>query len=65
MTTAGDRRHARLDGVVDNASKGDIFATKLKLSTGDSRNIQEIVDEADHVCQLTIHHLTGLKRLLA
>ena len=51
-----DGRTVGLDGAPDDGRQRRRLGAQLDLSGGDARDIQQIVDEADHVAHLTLHH---------
>jgi hypothetical protein len=51
-----DRGGVGVDGAAHETVERRQFALELNLSRGDPRDIQQVVNQADHVTNLPIHH---------
>ena len=52
-----DQRPARLDGARDHLTERDALQPELDLAAGDARDLQQVVDQPDHVVDLPVHDL--------
>ena len=52
-------RSCRFDGSADGVLQLDAFLTKDDLATGDSRHLEQVVDETNHLPELAFHHELG------
>jgi hypothetical protein len=57
MSALVDDRPRRLDRARDQRGDDDGFLPELDLATRDPRDVQEIVDQAGHVLDLTLDRL--------
>ena len=57
-----DERPADVDRVSNDPDQIGMLAMERDLSAGDPRDLQQVVDEPDHVIDLALHHLAHARR---
>ena len=56
---------AGLDGVLQHGGELRMLLAQFQLVTGDATDVEQIVHEPDHLCQLSLHGLLGLPENVA